>query len=138
MNENRELIIAIEAHVAKQQRRVEQAAARGDDLPDSFPLDPEVFQYLYPRSKEPAEVKALLTQIKPPSAGVYRGSFLPGVEHFVIDMPTDGDQGTLCVLDSSLQLVACACRRVQKLHWITLEELMPYAREAKRHPALFP
>lgn len=138
MNEDSALLAAIEAHVALQHRRVQEAASRGEDLPDSFPLDPDVFEYVYPPNKVPMEVKALIERIGPSGPGVYRGSFLPGVEHFFLNMSTDGDQATLCVFDSALQLVACACRRVHKLHWVTLEELIPYAREDRPHPALWP
>lgn len=130
--------------MALQHRRVMEAAAKGEDLPDSFPLDPDGFEYLYPDAKVPAAARALIARIRegvPATSwsvgiGVYRGRFLPGVEHYVVHLDTNGDHGYLCVLDTNFQLVACACRTVERMLWVTLEEMIPYARTSTPHPAV--
>lgn len=128
VNEDAALLAAIEAHVALQHARVMAAAAKGEDLPDSFPLDPDVFEYLAPRTKVPEPLEVLIAQLAPSGVGSYRGRFRPGDEQFVVCMDSDGDLGALCVLDARFALVACARRDVEHLDWVSLEELVPFVR----------
>lgn len=141
VNEDPTLRAAIEAHVSLQHQRVRAANDAGDDLPDSFPLDPDVFEYVYPRDREPEPVRALSKRIAAESVGVYRGCFLPGREQYVLHFDTDGDQSCLCVLSASFEVEACACLRQHwqvRWAWLPLEELIPWARSRAHHPALWP
>jgi hypothetical protein len=129
VNEDAALLAAIEAHVALQHQR---------ELTDAFPLDPDVFDYLYPEPRVPAPLRTFIERIGSSTLGfgVYRGRFQAGPEHLVLVMDTDGDHGYLCVFDEALTLVACACRQVERLRWVSLEELLPFARSATPHPLL--
>lgn len=76
----------------------------------------------------PGPITALIAQLAPSGVGSYRGRFRAGDEHFVVCMDSDGDRGALCVLDTRFALVACACRKVEHLRWVSLEELLPFVR----------
>lgn len=144
VNEDAALLAAIEAHVALQRQRVSAAAGKRNPLQGAFPLDPNVFEEFYPDTKAPAPARDLIARISegiPISSwmvgfGSYRGQFLPGVDHVVISMDTNGDHGYLCILDHAGQLVACACRNVEYFVWVSLEEMIPYARTSTCHPKL--
>ena len=120
---------AVQDHVERQHRLVSEAAARGEDLPDSFPLDQSVIEYVHPESKVPSEAASLGQRLGAIhdhyGVGHYRGCFSDSddVRH-VINVDTDGDLGFLVVLDTNCAVLACARRDVERLTWLSLEELL--------------
>lgn len=109
-----------------------EAANRGDDLPDSFPLDPEAFEYLL---QKPPALAALQAKLQGPNCqlgfGAYRGYFNDSdAQRLVLTADTDGDVGFLVVCDAGGQVLACARHDVERLSWMTLEQL---GREARRY-----
>lgn len=116
------LQLAVEAHVARQHQRVSE-----EDLVDSFPLDPDVFRYLTPA---PPGVAPLVKQFAALNSrlgiGTYRGCFEDGqTPRLVVAVDTPGDVGFLVVLDEErLTPLCCARRQVERLTWISFDELL--------------